>query len=96
MFGFGGNSGGKLGIKEDKVSKPVKLNHFGDVEFVDAWDKTCTIDQDGNMLNPNGESEVKIVLDPSDSYTPSAGEVELSSRNEFNKALLLPCWILIH
>ena len=51
MFGFGWNSSGQLGIKKEKVNKPVKLDHLGnDVEFVDAYRKTCTIDRNGNVF----------------------------------------------
>ena len=54
MFGFGENREGQLGIKEDKVNKPVKLDHFGEVEFVDAWTKICTIDQNKSLHTTYG------------------------------------------
>ena len=59
MFGFGSNSDNELGINKEKVAKPVKLDRFGDVDFVDANHKTCTIDQNGQMFL-NGAKETRI------------------------------------
>ena len=59
VIGFGSNYKNNLGIKEEKVSKPIKLDHYGQVEFVDANDKTCTIDQNGRM-SLNGVEKTRI------------------------------------
>lgn len=57
MFGFGLNAKDSLGIKEDKVNKPVKSEHFG--EIVDALTNTCTIDRSGKLYL-NGVEEKRI------------------------------------
>ena len=57
-IGFGSNYEGKLGIKDDKVARPVKLDHLGEVEHLDAWENTCTIEQCGNLFL-NGDSGEK-------------------------------------
>ena len=63
MFGFGSIDKSRLGaggIKAANEANPVKLDSFGDVEFVDAWTKTCTIDPNGNMFL-NGVQVKRII-----------------------------------
>ena len=71
VFGFGENGLQQLGLVEgetypkvkitlpDYIFEPFKLEHFGDVEFVDANDKVCTIDRDG-VLFLNGVKQTGI------------------------------------
>ena len=60
VFGFGSNHEGRLGINEKaKVNKPVKLDHNGEVVFVNATGKKCTIDTAGHV-SINGHKEPRI------------------------------------
>ena len=53
MFGFGSIDKSRLGaggIKAANKANPVKLDCFGDVVFVDAWTKTCTMLERGALF----------------------------------------------
>ena len=64
MFGFGEDQKeGWLG-KPGKVKKPVKLDHFGDVEFVDAGNRACRIDQSGNLFWSNTFKQTGLTTRP--------------------------------
>ena len=49
MFGFGRSHEGCMREEDGKITKPIRLDNFGEVEFVNAWDTTCTIDRYGNL-----------------------------------------------
>ena len=59
VFGFGSNKEGRLGKNTGKVNKPVKLDHNGEVVFVNAIGKKCTIDTAGHV-SINGHKEPRI------------------------------------
>ena len=59
VFGFGSNYEDRLGVNENRVMKPVKLDHNGEVAFVNASGKKCTIDTAG-QVSINGEKEPRI------------------------------------